>query len=450
MSESEMEVVLAQDDEEDDEKPYVRTLEDVQSIIKHAKLDAKNLTQVTQALYYPSASMDNDNLKLLELDSHMHQQIRLGQTLYFKGGHNEKIVLCTEEKTYDVKGAEISNSLLLVPDLKFAAATSTSPLKSPRTGTSSLETSLNDDDDDISVDKVLEQRKVLKIFHEYFECREIRPRYRKIYELLQLTRFSGPENEEYIDRKLLFTYNQLLDTVQCSRKQFDEGLLHFRVMEYDGRMRVLECEYEMRILNCMLALLNENSWPLDEVEFEETVAALEGIAPSDIVKGLFRIYTVPTEGKEGKFTYKEELVARIIAQNILQPELKFRKDEFMNTWQEAMPEGMHCDEIYLRALGIIDKEGHTTCIRSLVEELLPTNIHERMRILFKTKTRWTMDEMEPYIEQFVLQILTNLVMERNSVEQHVKVIRTLMPMPYSAFNYSPIANICGLIESNHT
>ncbi|XP_018792004.1 PREDICTED: sister chromatid cohesion protein DCC1 [Bactrocera latifrons] len=402
MSELEMEADL----EENEEKPYVRTLEDVQSIIKHAKLDAKNLTQVTQALYYPSSTMDDDNLKLLELDTHMHQQIRLGQKLYFKGGHNEKVVLCTEEKTYDVKGAEISNSLLLVPDLKFAAATSTSPLKSPRAGTSSLETSLNDDDDDISVDRALEQRKVLKIFHEYFECREIRPRYRKIYELLQLTRYSGPENEEYIDRKLLFTYDQLLDTVQCSRKQFDEGLIQFRAMEFEGRMRVLECEYEMRIVNFMLGLLSENSWALDEVEYEETLSALEGIAPTEIVKGLFRIYTTPTVGKEGKYTYKESLVSRIIAQNILQPELKFRKDEFMSTWQEALPEGMRCDEQFLRGLGIIDREGITPCIRSLVEELLPTNIHDRMRILFKNKARWTKEEMEPYIECFTTPTLS--------------------------------------------
>lgn len=55
-------------------------------------------------------------------------------------------------------------------------------------------------------------------------------------------------------------------------------------------------------------------------------------------------------------------------------------------------------ESYLHALGVFDKEGSTACIRSLAEENLPTNIHERMKILFKTKKRWTIDEMEPYIE----------------------------------------------------
>ena len=283
------------------------------------------------------------------MDDHMLGQVRDGQTLQFKGGQNEKVVLCTDEKTYDVKIAEISNSLLLVPDLKFAAATSTSPLKSPRTGNNtSLERSLNDSlEEDLNVERGLEQRKILKIFHEYFECREIKPRFRKLGDLLQMSRYSGPENEEFIDRKLLFSFEQLLDTVQCSRKQFIEGLQLYRALEYEGWMRTLECEYEYRIVNLMVGLITENSWPLDEVEREETINALEGIAPKQIVEGLFDIYTVPTEGKENRYTYKEDLVARIVAQNILQPGLKFRVDEFLSTWQEALPEGMKCEVIYM-------------------------------------------------------------------------------------------------------
>lgn len=351
-------------------------------------------------MYYPSADIVCDNLKLLELDDHMLGQIRNGHTLQFKGGHSEKVVLCTDEKTYDVKIAEISNSLLLVPDLKFAAATSTSPLKSPRTGNNtSVERSLNDSlEEDLNIERSLEQRKISKIFHEYFECREIRPRFRKLGDLLQMSRYSGPENEEFIDRKLLFSFQQLLDTVQCSRKQFIEGLQLYRALEYEGWMRILECEYEYRIVNLMVGLITENSWPLDEVEREETINALEGIAPKQIVEGLFDIYTVPTEGKDNRYTYKEELVARIVAQNILQPGLKFRVDEFLSTWQEAVPEGMKCEEKYLRGLGIFDKDGAVPCIRSLSEDNLPLNIHERMRILFKTKSKWTLDEIETYIE----------------------------------------------------
>ncbi|XP_032585480.1 sister chromatid cohesion protein DCC1 [Drosophila mojavensis] len=388
---------------------YVRTPEDVKAIVKHAKLDERQLTQVTQALYYPSAHVVSDNLKLLELDEHMLQQIRNGQTLHFKGGLHEKVVLCTDERTYDVKGAEISNSLLLVPDLKFAAATSTSPLKSPRTGNAntSLERSLNDSaDDDLEVPRTLEQRQVLTIFHEYFECREIRPRYRKLGELLQLTRYSGPENEYCIERKHLFSFQQLLNTVQCSRAQFVDGLQQFRAIEFDGHIRILDYEYEYRIISLMLGLISENSWALDEVEREETIYALQGIAPEPVVAGLFDIYTVPSDRCPDKFKYQESLVARIVAQNILQPGLRFRSDEFMTTWQEALPEGMSCKIEYLRGLGILDKEGAQPSIRSLAEEHLPSNIIDRMRVLFKTKRKWTLDEMEPYIDCFTTPALS--------------------------------------------
>ncbi|KAH8401199.1 hypothetical protein KR009_003596, partial [Drosophila setifemur] len=388
---------------------YRRTPEDVKTIVKHAKLDERQLTQLTQALYYPSADIASDNLRLLELDAHMAEQIREGQTLHFKGGLNEKVVLCTDERTYDVKGAEISNSLLLVPDLKFASATSTSPLRSPRTGNAnaSLERSLNDStEDELEVPRTLEQRPLLKVFHEYFECREIKPRFRKLGELLQLTRYSGPENEFCIERKLLFTLPQLLDTVQSSRAQFMQGLQQYRAMELDGHMRVMEYEYEYRTVSLMLGLIAENSWALDEIEREETINSLQGIAPEAVVSGLFDIYTRPSERCPGRFEYQESLVARIVAQNILQPGLRFRNEEFMRTWQEAMPEGMSCEPKYLRGLGICDKEGAQPCIRSLAEEQLPTNINDRMRSLFKTKHKWTLEEMEPYMECFTTPTLS--------------------------------------------
>ncbi|XP_068148264.1 sister chromatid cohesion protein DCC1 [Drosophila tropicalis] len=396
-------------DENNAPELYVRTPEDVRIIVKHAKLDERQLTQVTQALVYPSANIVADNLRLLELDSHMSEQIREGQTLHFKGGLHEKVVLCTDEKTYDVKGAEISNSLLLVPDLKFAAATSTSPLKSPRSGNAnaSLERSLNDStEDELEVPRTLEQRQVLTVFHEYYECREIRPRYRKLGELLQLTRYSGPENEYCIEKKLLFNFQQLLDTVQCSRLQFMDGLRQYRALEFDGHLRVLEYDYEYRIVNLMLGLISENSWALDEVDRAETIQALDGIAPESIVSGLFDIYTVPSERCPNKYSYQESLVARIVAQNILQPGLRFRNEEFMRTWQEALPEGMSCQLEYLSGIGIYDKEGAQPCIRSLAEEQLPNNINDRMRTLFKTKRKWTLEEMEPYIDCFTTPTLS--------------------------------------------
>lgn len=92
--------------------------------------------------------------------------------------------------------AEISNSLLVVAELLAAQETSTSPIKSPKDGVNkSMDRSLEDDeanmeetDETAPILRNLENRQVLKIFHEYYECREIKPKLRKIGDLLLLTR----------------------------------------------------------------------------------------------------------------------------------------------------------------------------------------------------------------------------------------------------------------------
>lgn len=43
-----------------------------------------------------------------------------GFRLVLRGQKTDKAVLCTKNKTFDIKEAETSNSLLLIPNLKFA------------------------------------------------------------------------------------------------------------------------------------------------------------------------------------------------------------------------------------------------------------------------------------------------------------------------------------------
>lgn len=98
--------------------------------------------------------------------------------------------------------------------------------------------SIEDDEEfDANNARSSEKRYVQHVFHEYFECREVNPKFRKLGDLLQLTRYSGPENEHFIDRSLLFTYQQLLDTAQCSRQEFEAGLKMYRSFVLDGRIR---------------------------------------------------------------------------------------------------------------------------------------------------------------------------------------------------------------------
>ncbi|XP_058833520.1 sister chromatid cohesion protein DCC1 [Topomyia yanbarensis] len=387
---------------------YERTVSDVRTIIKYAKLDHNNLTNTAQAIYYPDTDVSPNlsNLKLLEADEHILEQIKEGKVVSFKGALNEKVVLCTESRTYEIKEAEISNSLLLVPHLKQAQATSRSPIKSPKGGVNtSLDSSTEEVVEEVDSIDEIERKNVVKIFHDYFECRQVKPKYRKIIDLLRLTRYSGAENEHLVDRSLLFRFTQLLDTVQCSKEEFQEGLKKYRAIEFEDRIRMLHSEYEYRIITLMLVLIAENSWELDEIDKATTIEALDGIVPYEIVDRIFDVYTVPNEREEGWFRYREDLVCALFAENILQQGLKFHIDDFLSNWQQMLPEGFTVNEKYLRGIGIIDREGTVPCVRGLNEADLPTNLLVRLGMLFKTKERWNLEQIEPYIECFTTPTL---------------------------------------------
>ncbi|XP_053670527.1 sister chromatid cohesion protein DCC1 [Anopheles nili] len=383
---------------------YARSIDDVRTIVKHAKLDHKNLTNTAQAIYYPVEEDGHDlnGIKLIEVDESIIEEIQNGNEICFKGALNEKVVLCTESRTYEVKEAEISNSLLLVKNLKLAQATSRSPLKSPKSGVNTSMDSSIEEDASETVDTVdeVERKEVVKIFHDYFELRQVKPKYRKIIDLLRLTRYAGPENEHLIDRTLLFRFNQLLDTIQCSKDEFQEGLKKYRAIEIDDRIRMLDLEYEYRVLTLLLSVISENSWQPDAVDKEITTEAMQGIIPFEVVDGIFDVYTYPSERIPDRYQYREETVCALFAEKILQHGLKFHIDEFLVTWQEALPEGFEVNESYLRGIGIIDREGNVPCVRGFNEADLPTNLLGRLDTLFRTKERWNLEQIEPYIECF--------------------------------------------------
>lgn len=344
---------------------------------------------------------------MLELDPELLSELENGNELTFKGSLHEKVVLCSQKKTYDVRNAEQSNSLLVIPGLLSAQDTSPdSPLKSPVTNVinKSLDKSLEDAENETSqvplIEREVTHKNILKIFYEYLECRQTKPRVKKLQELLHLTLFTGLENEHVIDRKFLFTRHQLFNTAQCSAGELDEILAKIRCIKIDGFMRLLDYTYEYRVVTLMMSLINENSWNLDSVERSESIAALEGIIPDGITHAVFDYYTekIPATGK---YRYKVEMVCRIIAQNVLQEGLKFHIDEFLETCQSALPEGMIMEESYLAGLGIIDRESQTPSISGLFEENMPMVLSERLLILFKSKPKWTLQEISPYIELFV-------------------------------------------------
>lgn len=315
-----------------------------------------------------------------------------------------------QKSVVDVRNAEQSNSLLVVPNLLSAQATSVGPLSKPIGDNinKSLDKSLEDDESESQVSVAnheVQHKNILKIFYDYLECRQINPRVKKVQDLLHLTLYTGHENEHSIDRRSLFTRRQLFDTAQCSSGEFEELLIKIRCMKIDGFMRLLDYTYEYRVVTLMLSLINENCWDLDAIDRDVTITSLDGIVPDEITQATFDFYTEKVP-ETGKHRFNEHLVCRIIAQNVLQEGLKFHLDEFLETCQSALPEGLNMSENYIGGIGIVDHDPQQPSVRGLFEENMPITLHERLRVLFKAKNKWTLQQITPYVTLFTTPQLT--------------------------------------------
>ncbi|EFA07653.2 sister chromatid cohesion protein DCC1 [Tribolium castaneum] len=354
-----------------------RDLDDVNEMLKLAKLGENDVLSTSQTVYFTSDNLNCDNFKFLELDQHLLEEIKQGQTLYIKGDDDENVVLCTKDRTYDVTGAETSNSLLLVKNMAFF------------------------DDLKDGKERALQTVTVSGVFYDYLSVTPGKPHLKKLRDLLDKSVYKGPEHEYEIKNEDLYGYDDLIKIIQASDQELESVLKQMNVVTINGKIRLLDVEYHFRALSYMLKLIEENSWNLDEIDFDETLNSLRDIIPETILKNLFDKYTTESKIVDGLqlYSYKEREICRFFAQILLYGAGKFNLEEFLQAWRESVPEGMTCDEELLHGIAIIDRKSDPPVISAFPEEELPEEINARFNKLFKAKEKWTVPEITPYIQR---------------------------------------------------
>ncbi|KAF9411605.1 hypothetical protein HW555_009677 [Spodoptera exigua] len=393
----------------------LRTPEEARKIIKTAKLHESELTEITQVLRFPNPSEQNDRLKLMLLDDNLLKEIEAGNDLMFKGDPDENVVLCTNTKTYDVKEAETSNSLLLVPELLFAASTGLDETIQ----NDSIESDSSFDKSNASLNKSTESdegskpprqivhKDILNTFFTYYELKPCKPRLTKLRKILEPTKYQGLELEYAVDKSKLLSYEALCDKIQASKAELNEELEKIQAVLLDGHYRLLEFEYEFRVLSYMLDLIDENSWPLDKISREVTIESLKELVPLSILEAMFRFYTNPSVEEDGVqlYKYKQDKVCKFLARVLLKSAGKFNLEEFLQAWKDSVPDGMVTDESLLSGIALVDKSSTPQVVWGFAETDLPEEINERFKILFQTKPKWTVDQISPYIECYATEKL---------------------------------------------
>ncbi|XP_072756652.1 sister chromatid cohesion protein DCC1 isoform X2 [Anoplolepis gracilipes] len=362
------------------EKKDVRTEEDVRQILELATIKESDLHSITQCLY-PMQDHKIDDLMLLEVDKHIWEGLNEGDTVSFRGNKRDDAILCTKTRTYEIKEAEISNSWLLIPNLKLSKATSTEEV----------------------TERTVERRNIKKIFTSYYEVKETKPNLANLSTLLNLSSFNGLEYESVIDPKTLYSWERLQSELQASDYELKQALTDFLIADIDGYLRLISFDIEARSLNLMLDYFGEQTWELDEVDKENTFECLEELIYEPVFNAIFERYTeISTKTKSDNsplYKYDERKCCVTIAKILLAASPVTEYKEFMETWNIGTPEKMRPKEEYLcgSALVTYNASKMQREVVSCPEADLPNNIHDRLNELFQIKVKWTVEEITPYI-----------------------------------------------------
>ncbi|CAI9537885.1 unnamed protein product [Staurois parvus] len=212
-----------------------RSREEVEATLQIAKLNVQDLRTTAQCLAFSNTFTSGDYC-LMELDETLCKEIESGGSLVIRGDKADHAVLCSPDKTYDLKIADTSNLLLFIPDCK-------TPDQLPC--------------DQASLSVCLCE--IAGFSNHYWELRRCRPKLKKLKKLLLENPYDGPENEQDKSQDIvLYTTEDLLSQIQASSLELMDHLKVIHACQISGFWRLLDFDYEMKLLSHITQLMDSS------------------------------------------------------------------------------------------------------------------------------------------------------------------------------------------------
>ncbi|XP_024064360.2 sister chromatid cohesion protein DCC1 isoform X2 [Terrapene carolina triunguis] len=364
----------------------MRSREEVEATLHIAKLNPAELLPPVHCLSFsPRASAGE--CCLLQLEPGLCAALEAGHSLVIRGEKDEQAVLCSKDKTYDMKIADTSNMLLFIPGCK-------------------------------TPEQLLADQASCNIIHaqiagfsnNYWELRKCRPKLKKLKKLLMENPYEGPDSERekaLSDSK--YTMEDLLDRIQAS----EEEILH-----------------QLQVIN---ACKIEGICPYSKVPLSICLQELGPLEPEEMIQHILLSYGMKyTDEDEVYFEMNADKICTATAQMLLQNAVKFNLAEFQEVWQQSVPEGLTTRLDQLKGLALLDRYSRPETIFLLKVEELPEDNQERFNRLFTIREKWTEADIAPYIQdlcaekQTVAALLTKYA--RSSMQNGVKVYNSRRPI----------------------
>ncbi|KAM8871182.1 sister chromatid cohesion protein DCC1 [Spinachia spinachia] len=388
----------------------MRTLEEVQATLQIAKLKEEDLQKTIHCLSF-GENVSSADYCLMELDDTLCKHIEAGKSLVIRGDTDERAVLCSGDKTYDLKIADTSNLLLFVPGCT-----------TPDLLTNSQDSSH------------LMHTQIWGFCNSYWELKRQRPKLKKLKRILMENPYEGPalggQKENTANR---YSMQDLLDRIQASEDELKTHLKTIHACQIDGYWRVLDFDYEMKLLGHVTQLVDSESWSFNKVPLQTSLEELAPLEPKEMIEHCLDSYGKRFIGNDHVFyALDEDKVCQSTALLLLQNAVKFNLREFQEVWQQSVPEGMSTRLDQLKSVALVDRASRPETICLLRVEDLSEDTLERFNHLFTIREKWTEEDITPYIQdlcgekQTTGALLTKYA--RSSMQNGIKVFNSRRPV----------------------
>nr|SVE80249.1 EOG090X09TV [Daphnia magna]SVE81447.1 EOG090X09TV [Daphnia magna]SVE82608.1 EOG090X09TV [Daphnia magna] len=347
-----------------------RSLQQVNTILNLAKLTESDIKKDSHVLQFIPQILDSKQVKLLEVSKDTLEYINSGECLFIKGNEDAHVIICSNSNSFELKEAETSNSMLLMPSL--------------------LQGTLIED----TGSRTLKKQEVFGVYHTYYEMRLTRPKLQSLRNALAKYPYRG-KNSEVIKEAVGQSFTELKVMIQASEEEIINQLQEMPAAKVRGKWRLLDVGFLFGWVSYLDSILREKKLSLEEV----TLANIEnwmGLYDTEDINAKCISLFMEVDGNS--LRWKPEAVSQLFALYLL-PELRaFDSKDFFTAWQQSMPVGVMTNEEHLNGVALVDYDSNPSLVKYLPEFELPEEINERLDILFRNRAKWTLQSITPYVQ----------------------------------------------------
>lgn len=234
---------------------------------------------------------------------------------------------------------------------------------------------------------------VLGVYHTYYEMKSIKPKLQSLRNLLAKYPYKGKSKELSKD-PVGFSFSELKASIQASEEEIYCKLQELMAVKIRNRWRLLDVGFLFGWVSHLDSILRERQITLEEITAEEVEDWMALFDDNEVNAKCISLFTDQSHG----FRWNEVAVSQLFALYLL-PEMRaFDSRDFFNAWQQSMPIGVKACEEHLYGVALVDHDSTPSLVRYLPEFDLPEDVTERLDILFRTKPKWTLQAITPYIQ----------------------------------------------------